>query len=185
MLAATLGPLAGTGMERMTRMKHFLTALLTLAMVACLAWSAPPHKEIHEKIKETKLNADRAHTAMKDGKKVTFTPSHLMHVKTVKNLAKGHVIGQLNTELAGDETKLAPGKHHIYLKKEGGHWKAYAMEHGGKKVVQAARVEVKKTEKKEKLAKPHFHAKGWGYCTEYHILYEDGSEDITIICTYW
>ena len=131
------------------------------------------------------MNKGRAHTATHDGKKVTFTPSALKHVKTVKDLEKGHVIGHLSTELAGDETKLPAGEHHIYLKKEGGKWNAYAAERGGTKVVQAAQVEVKKTAHKAKLAKPHFHAKGWGYCTEYHVLYEDGSEDITIICTYW
>lgn len=167
-------------------MKHVLpAAILTLGGIVSLAWSAPTHKEINEHVDKVKLNTDRAHTAMHDGKKVTFTPADLHHVKTVKDLEKGHVVGQLHTELAGDETKLAAGKHHIYVKKEGDKWMAYAASHDGEKVVQAARVEVKKTAKKAKLAKPTFHAKGWAYCTEYDVLYEDGSEEITIICTYW
>ena len=62
---------------------------------------------------------------------------------------------------------------------------AYAASEDGKTVAQAARVEVKKTAKKAQLAKPHFHAKGWGYCTEYYVLYEDGYEEITTICTFW
>lgn len=160
-------------------------AIIALGIVASPSRSAPTHKEINAKVEKVKLNTDRAHTATHEGKKVTFTPADLHHVKTVKDLEKGHVIGRLHTELAGDETKLAAGKHHIYVKKEGGKWMAYAASHDGKTVVQAARVEVKKTAKKDKLAKPHFIAKGWAYCTEYHVLYEDGSEDITTICTYW
>ncbi len=169
-------------------MRNVLPAvILILGVIASPVWADPTHKEVKDKAEKVKLNTERAHTATHEGKKVTFIPADLHHVKTVKDLEKGHVIGQLHSELAGDETKLAPGKHHVFLKKEGDKWMAYAASHDGEKVVQAMRVEVKKTPKPKKgeLAKPHFHAKGWAYCVEYDVFYEDGSEEITIVCTYW
>ena len=98
-------------------------------------------KEIAEKAKGAKLDKGRQATAMKGGKRVTFTPAELGKLKSEKDLEAGQVVGHLDTELPGDESGLPPGKYNLLLAKEGDKWVVHA-ESGGQVVGPAKDVKV-------------------------------------------
>jgi len=121
----------------------------------------PKGEDIANKAKKATLEKDRAATGTHEKKKCTFIPADLSHIKTEKELENGHFIGQMNTELPGDLTKLPPGKYNLYLAKVKGEWHVYA-ESGGKIVEQAHKVKFEKKVREgkpdnKKLEKPTFH----------------------------
>ncbi|NIM11954.1 MAG: hypothetical protein GTO45_07550 [Candidatus Aminicenantes bacterium] len=139
----------------------FLLSGLLVSSSPCFAAGDSLGKEIREKAKKMKLDKTKVVHGKKNGKRVKFTGAKLEHVKSMKDLEQGEVVGVLDNELSGDETNLPPGKHNVFLKKVNGEWKAYA-ESGGKVVAEAARVTMEKKDKKE--AKPQFKPDGWCYC---------------------
>lgn len=139
----------------------FLVLGLLVSSSTCFAAGDYLGKEIKEKAKKMKLDTAKVVHGKKNGKSVKFNVAKLEHVKSVKDLEQGEVVGVLENELAGDETNLPPGKYNVYVKKVNGEWKAYA-ESDGKVVAEAARVTVEK-QRGKKNGKSRFHPNGWGF----------------------
>lgn len=125
-------------------------------------------REVAARAKQTGLDERRKASAEMTGKASRFTPARLDHVQSLEDLEKGQVIGVLDTDLAGDETDLPPGKYNVYVRKgQDGTWEAVA-ERGGEIVSKAARVEVR-THKEhpkgkgapEEVLLPEFRHDGW------------------------
>ncbi|GAG56185.1 unnamed protein product [marine sediment metagenome] len=71
------------------------------------------------------------------------------------------IIDLLENELEGDETKLPPGKHNIFVAKINGEWQGYA-ESDGEIKAEAVRVSFKRHYfGDQKAEKPKFHPEGW------------------------
>lgn len=141
----------------------FLACLSLTALPAQAARKdKPAGQEISEKAKAVKLDPANAATAERGGKKIKVTPVDLSHVKTEADLEDGQVVGVLETEVAGDETGLPPGKYHIFVAKVGDVWHAYA-ESGGTIAAEAKRVRVERTKEKP-TKKADIRLQGW--CTE-------------------
>jgi hypothetical protein len=139
----------------------FLVLGLLVSSSPCFSAGDSLGKEIREKAKKMKLDKTKVVHGKKNGKRVKFTGAKLEHVKSMKDLERGQVVGLLENELAGDETNLPTGKHNVYLKKVNGEWKAYA-ESDGKIVAEAARVTVEKRDKKDTgNLNPQFKPDGW------------------------
>lgn len=103
----------------------------------------PNGKEIAEKSKQIKLIKDKSMEAEKNGKKVKFTPAEIPSLKSFEELEDGQVIGVLENDLEGDETKLPKGKHNIFLANVNKEWKVYA-EADGEIKAEAIRVSFKR-----------------------------------------
>ena len=126
----------------------------------------PSGKEISEKSKKINLLKDKSIEAEKEGKKIKFTPVKLEQLNSVEELEDGQIIGILENELEGDETKLPPGKHNLFLANVEGKWNVYAEANGEIKA-EATKVELKKHYwGEQKAEKPKFHSEGWciGVC---------------------
>lgn len=106
--------------------------------------------------KSSKVKLDHANmvTATILNKKVTFTPAFFV----TDSLGNGKIMGVLETEIAGDETNLPPGKYNIYVANVKGKLHCYA-ESNGKIIKEAARVELVDTQLKERA---EIFPKGWG-----------------------
>ena len=126
----------------------------------------PSGKEISEKSKKVKLLKDKSIEAEKKGKKIKLIPVELEALNSVEELEDGQIIGILENELEGDETKLPPGKHNLFLANVEGKWNVYAEANSEIKA-EATKVELRKHHWGEKKAeKPKFHSEGWciGIC---------------------
>jgi hypothetical protein len=86
---------------------------------------APTGKEISDKARAGRLDTTKVSTGEKAGKKSTFTPAHLGHLKKIEDLEDGQLIGVLDTEIAGDRANLPPGKYNMFIAKVGGDWQVY------------------------------------------------------------
>lgn len=121
-------------------------------------------KEIEAKVKKSKMDDSRVLNAVDKGKNITFTSAKLDHLKSLQELEQGEVIGVLQNDLPGDESKLPPGKYHIYVKNVDGHWKAYANANG-KTAAESARVTVEEKNKKDITDfTPQFRPEGFCIC---------------------
>jgi len=124
--------------------------------------------EVAAQAKQARLDQERKASAEMAGKASRFTPNHLDHLQKLEDLEKGQVIGVLDTELAGDETDLPPGKYNVFVRKgDAGEWEAVA-ETGGRIVSKAARVKVVTHKERPKGGKhpgdvllPEFREHGW------------------------
>lgn len=126
----------------------------------------PPGREIAEQAKRIRLEKDRTASAKFQGKKGRFTPARLDRAKSLDDLARGAVVGRLDTEFAGDETDLPPGQYNLYLRRaDDGSWEGFA-EADGEVVAKAARVTIQEDPSRKGPAKdaPEFSAKGWCWC---------------------
>lgn len=107
------------------------------------------------------LDEDRAIHGEKKGKKVKFVPARIPQLNSEEELEEGQIIGVLENELEGEETKLPMGKHNIFVAKVNGEWKGYA-ESNGEIVAEAARVKIEHHQwGKHKTGKPEFKEEGW------------------------
>jgi len=156
--------------------------VLVLCLAALPAWAArkekPTGKEIADKAKAAKLDPANAIIGEKEGKKIKLTPADLSHVKTEAELEDGQMIGVLETEVAGDETPLLPGKYNLFLTKVGNDWHVYA-ESEGKIVAEAVRVKMEEAKEKKK---PEFVPEGW--CLAY-LIYPCWREGLPAICRWY
>jgi len=141
-------------------------SLLCSASAWAQAKPAVKGQEIAQKAKAAKLDRDRTTTAEFKGKKIAFTPADLSHVKQDSDAEAGQVIGVLETEAAGDETGLPPGKYNVFAAKVGDQWRAYA-EAGGEIVKEAVNVRMERSKERPTSLKPEFREKGWCYRTYY------------------
>jgi hypothetical protein len=113
-----------------------------------------------------KLDKARVTTVKHEGKQIKMTPADLTGHSFEELRLKGLPIGRLETEIAGDETGLPPGKYNLFAVEVNGQWRAYA-EAGGRVVKAAKAVDLELREATEeaasrpKLPKPHFEPKGW------------------------
>jgi len=127
--------------------------------------------EVAAQAKRMKLQHERSAHAEMGGKGSRFTPARLDHLHKLEDLEAGQVIGVLDTELAGDETDLPPGKYNVHVRKrEDGEWEAVA-EADGRVVSRAARVTVRKEKEHPRgkghageLPPPDFREHGWCWC---------------------
>jgi hypothetical protein len=112
--------------------------LLFLSLVACSALAADPrndpglHGQIHALAKKHKLDENRkAVLKTDDGHYHAFSPAHLGHIRSAKDLEKGPVYaGRLETS---GGTKLPKGTHHVAVYRDkDGTLKAFAAREGGK-----------------------------------------------------
>lgn len=94
-----------------------------------------------------------------NGRKVKFTPTVPRPYKTEADLEDGQVVGLLETEAAGDESPLAPGRYNLFLVKVENTWHVYA-ESEGRIMGEAVNVAIEKTDKPAGT-KPEFRDKGW------------------------
>jgi len=125
-------------------------------------------QEVAARARQIRLDDQRTGRAEMAGKASRFIPARLDHLHEVEDLEKGEVIGILDTELAGDETDLPPGRYSVYLRKgDDGSWEAVA-EADGRIVSKAARVTVRTHEEHPKGKEapgeallPEFRPKGW------------------------
>lgn len=143
----------------------FIVLILVLGLVvpsipSFAAWDNI-NKEIQAKIKTMNLDTINTVIGEKKGRRISFTPANLSTVAQMFDIEQGQVIGVMETELAGDESSLPPGKFVIYLKKEFGQWKGYAAANG-QVVAEAARVTVEQKFNKD-TNKPQFIAEGFGF----------------------
>ncbi len=121
----------------------------------------PTGKEIAEKSKKIKLKKEEAIESEKKGKKIKFTPAETPPLNSIEEFEDGLIIGALENELEGDETKLPPGKHNIFVAKINGEWQGYAESDGE---IKAEAVKVSFTRHyfgDQKAEKPKFHPEGW------------------------
>jgi hypothetical protein len=95
---------------------------------------APPGSYVAERLKDARIDDDRAVTEERDGKKITFTPARPTDNRD--DAAQGYVLGILDTQVEGDETRLPPGRYTIFAHNVGGEWEAFAERDGA--VVQQA-----------------------------------------------
>lgn len=126
----------------------------------------PTGRDIAEKAKKTKLIKDKFIEAEKKGKKVKFTPAEIPPLQSFEELEDGQVIGLLENDLEGDETKLPKGKHNLFLSKVNDEWGIYAEEDGEIKA-EAIRVSLNHHKLGEhESGRPEFHPEGWciGVC---------------------
>ncbi len=75
-------------------------------------------------------------------------------------------MGRLDTDFAGDETDLPPGRYSLYVRRsDGGTWEGFA-EADGKVVSKAVRVTVQEDRSRTGPAEepPEFSAEGWCWC---------------------
>jgi hypothetical protein len=121
---------------------------------------APAGAYIADRLKDARLDEDRAVTAEHDGKKITFTPARA--TDDLDEAAQGHVLGVLETEVDGGETGLPAGRYTIFAKSVGGEWEAFA-ELDGAVVKQALRVTAADVDE-SKVAKPSFEPSEGGWC---------------------
>jgi hypothetical protein len=121
---------------------------------------APAGSYIAARLKDARLDDDRAVTAEHEGKQITFTPARV--TESLDEAAQGHVLGVLETEIEGGETGLPVGRYTIFAKSVGGEWEAFA-EVDGTVAKQALRVTAANA-KQGKAGKPHFEASEGGWC---------------------
>lgn len=128
----------------------------------------PTGKEITEKSKKVKLIEKQAADTEIKGKKVKFTPAEIPPLNSLEELEDGQIVGVLENELEGDETKLPSGKHNIFIAKINGEWQAFA-ESDGEIKAEAAKTSFKRHYFGDhKAEKPKFHSEGW--CITFCIL---------------
>lgn len=122
------------------------------------------NKDIEAKAKKMKMDDSRVVNEVKNGKNIKFTSAKLDHIRSLQELEQGEVIGVLQNDIPGDETQLPAGKYHIYVKKVGGQWKAYA--HGNNKVAaESSRVTVEEKNRKDiSNFTPQFKSEGFCIC---------------------
>lgn len=138
----------------------------------------PPGRDIAEQARRIHFEQARSATAEFNGKKGRFTPARLDNTRRADDLARGAVVGLLDTEFAGDETDLPPGKYHLYVHRtDDGTFEGFA-EADGKVVSKAARVTVREDLSREGEAqeKPEFSTEGWCWCWWWGCV---------LICIYW
>jgi hypothetical protein len=139
--------------------------------------SRPDGKLIAEKARGANFDQSKAVSGDVKGGKVTMAPAEL-HIKDIKDLEDGAVVGQLETTAPGDETPLPPGKYHVYVHKDGGNWQGHA-EADGQIVASAARVSV---EQHEKGKGPRARVTSEGWCVIVFLGYWGPWEVWVIIC---
>jgi hypothetical protein len=123
---------------------------------------APPGTYIADRLKDARLDEDRAITAEHEGRKITFIPARA--TDNHDDAAQGQVLGILETEIEGGETGLPVGRYTIFAKSVGGEWEAFA-EVDGAVAKQALRVTAAEVEGDDaKPAKPKFEASEGGWC---------------------
>src|SRR2546425_6426298 len=98
---------------------NMLIALMCVLSVPLFATRKvnPSGSEIAKKAPSAVLDSENSTTGEKNGKKVKLTPAKLDQLKNEADLEAGQVIGLLETEAAGDETGLPPGKYNIFAAK--------------------------------------------------------------------
>ena len=142
-------------------------ALAAWAMVAPASATAqgnghrgpPSGRDIAEKAKATKLDASQATTANVQGKRVTVTPADAGQLKSHSDMREGQVLGQLDTEVAGDETGLPAGKYNLYAVEQDDGLHVYA-ESGGQVVGEGLRA-TKHSDRSSRGNKPEITEPGW------------------------
>jgi hypothetical protein len=109
-------------------------ALVPLALIclfgppAATLGQGPDPAEVGRKARDAKLDKPNAGEAERAGKRVTFTPVESEPAEA--DVAKGVVIGVLETELPRADFELAPGKYNLYLTKVNDQLKLYAESNG-------------------------------------------------------
>jgi hypothetical protein len=122
---------------------------------------APSGHQIAEKAKATKFDRARATTAKVQGKNVTVIPADADQLTSESEAKAGQVIGQLDTEVTGDETGLPPGKYNLYAEEREDGWHVYA-ESGGQVVKEGLRARADKTkDPASRNGKPEITEPGW------------------------
>lgn len=133
-------------------------------------------QRVAQQAKEMHREERREAKGSMGGKESRFIPARLDHVRKLKDLEEGQVVGVLDTDLAGDETDLPAGRYNLFLRRgEDGEWEAVA-ERDGRIVSKAARVTVS-VEKEppgggrgrgegrpDDLPLPEFREQGWCWC---------------------
>jgi hypothetical protein len=104
-----------------------LTAIWALALAAapCAAQgrpAAPTSTEIADKASKASLDRGRSQTRSHAGKRVTYTPSIDANVNSKRDAEPGVFAGVLETEVAGGEGRLEPGRYNLFLAKVRGDW---------------------------------------------------------------
>jgi hypothetical protein len=122
---------------------------------------APAGAYIADRLKDARLDDDRAATEEHQGKKITLVPARV--TKNLDDAAQGHVVGVLETEIEGGETGLPAGRYTIFAKSVGGEWEAFA-ELDGSVVKQALQVTAAEANEDDKPGKPKFGASEGGWC---------------------
>ena len=134
---------------------------------------------IAAKARAVKFDKAKSITGDVKSGKVKLTPAET-ELRDVKDLEAGAVVAQMETTAPGDETALPAGRHHVYLVKEGGEWKAYA-ETDGKVTASAARVTVEHHEKgKAQRATPRITTEGW--CSWFYLGWIGPFDIWIVIC---
>ena len=85
---------------------------------------APPASYVSARLLAAEMDDDHAVTREHEGKKITFIPARVTPDRD--EAAHGHILGVLETEVAGGETGLPPGRYTIFAKSVGGEWEAFA-----------------------------------------------------------
>jgi len=117
--------------------------------------------KIRDKGRKTGYEKSQTITKTVKGKKVKITPAKSQRDRNRKDLEEnGFAVGLLETEIEGDETKLPPGKYHLWAERdpeEG--WNVHAVDEEGNVKGKAIRVEV--TEYKGEPRKGKISEEGW------------------------
>lgn len=127
--------------------------------------------DVAARARKAQVDSERRAGAEMAGKKSHFTPSRLDHLRRTEELEEGQVVGVLDTDLAGDETELPPGRYNLFLRKgENDQWEAVA-EADGRIVAKAARATVRIEKERPgaagktgELPLPEFRERGWCWC---------------------
>jgi hypothetical protein len=150
-----------------------LTPVVAIGVLSATpAWSQngprkvkPTGQEIAAQVKGARLDAANATQGELHGKHIKLTPVDPGQPKSLGDLEAGQTIGVMETEVAGDETSLAPGKYDLYAAKVGDKWHVYA-EAQGQIIQEATRVSLSER-KRGGGTKPEFHAQGYGFTSPF------------------
>jgi hypothetical protein len=118
-------------------------------------------KKIRDQARKIGYDESKAVTKSIKGKKVKITPAKSQKGKNRKDAEEdGTLLGYLETEAEGDETKLQPGKYHLWAERDPNEgWAVHAVDEDGNVKGKALRVEV--TEYKGKPRKAEISEEGW------------------------
>ena len=121
-------------------------------MGAVLSKGTPSPEQVLSAMRGVTFDEKAVTTGEIGGKKIRI-------IQTTSNstpIGKGSIVARLETDAAGDETKLPPGNYDIFLMFDG-RWRAFATANG-KVVAEAAKVTVID---EPFVASKAFNAKGW------------------------
>ena len=125
---------------------------------------APAGTYVAARLQAADLDDESAVTHEHEGQKVTFTPARV--TESLEEAAQGHLLGVLETEIAGGETGLPPGRYAIFAKNVGGEWEAFAEANGGivKQALQVIAEDADEPKNRRKGGKPQFSTSEGGWC---------------------